>query len=108
MFIPEREGLLNLFGVGSLEIAVVFLVAFLALGPGKSIEMARTAGKFMRDLRRTFDEVTSAVSLEDDDKRPSQRTNASPPRSQTGARPYEPPSSPASTPKEDSSPENPP
>jgi sec-independent protein translocase protein TatA len=107
MFIPEREGLLNLFGVGPLEIAVVFLVAFLALGPGKSIEMARTVGKFMRDLRRTFDEVTSAVSLEDD-KRPSQRTNASPPRSQTGARPYEPPSSPASTPKEDSSPENPP
>jgi Sec-independent protein translocase protein TatA len=98
---------LNLFGIGPLEIVVVFLVAFLALGPGKSIEMARTAGKLLRDLRRTFDEVTSAVSLEDDDNKPSQRTNASPPRPPAGARPVESSSS-ASTPEDNSSPQNPP
>ena len=94
--------------MGPLEIAVIFLVAFLALGPGKSIEMARTAGKLLRDLRRTFDEVTSAVNLDDDDKKPSQHTSARPPRpSPTGARPFEPPSS-APPPEDDSPPQNPP
>ena len=97
---------MNLFGVGPLEIAVVFVVAFLALGPSKSIEMARTAGKFFRDLRRTFDEVTSAVNLDDDDRRPPQRTNPSPPPP-AGARPFESSSS-AATPNDDSPPQNPP
>lgn len=70
---------MNFLGIGTLELLVVFLVAFLALGPGKSIEMARTTGKILRDLRRTFDEVTSAVNLEGDDRRSS--PNRRPPSS---------------------------
>ena len=58
------EGAVNFMGMGVLELAVVFLVAFLVLGPGKSIEMARTAGKVIRDLRRTFTELAAAVDLE--------------------------------------------
>ena len=53
----------NFFGVGFLELTVIFLVAFLVLGPGKSIEMARTAGKLLGDLRRTLNEMTAAASL---------------------------------------------
>ena len=55
---------MNFKGVGLPEIGVVFLVAFLVLGPNRSISMARAAGKLLGDLRRTFNDVAAAVSLE--------------------------------------------
>lgn len=54
---------MNFFGVGFLELTVIFLVAFLVMGPGKSIEMARTAGKLLGELRRTLNEMTAAANL---------------------------------------------
>lgn len=57
---------MNIMGMGIVEIGVVMLVAFLVLGPGRSIEMARKAGQMLGDLRRAFDDVTSAVSIEAD------------------------------------------
>ena len=57
---------MNLFGVGFLELAVIFLIAFLVMGPGKTIEMARTAGKLIGDVRRTMNEMTAAVDLNKD------------------------------------------
>jgi Sec-independent protein translocase protein TatA len=77
MPLSTEENLLNFFGMGLPEMLVIFLVAFLALGPSKSIEMARTAGKMIRDLRRTFNEVASAVNL-DDDERSSRRQQVNP------------------------------
>ena len=56
---------MNFMGMGLLELGVIFLVAFLVLGPGKSIEMARTAGKVIRDLRRSMAEITAAIDLEE-------------------------------------------
>jgi Sec-independent protein translocase protein TatA len=47
---------------------VILLVAFLVLGPGKSIEIARTAGKVINDLRRTFTDIVAAADLEKDDR----------------------------------------
>ena len=55
---------MNFMGVGLLEVLVIFLVAFLVLGPGRSISTARSAGKFLSNLRRTFNEVAEAASLE--------------------------------------------
>ena len=55
---------MNFLGMGMFELAVIFLVAFLVLGPSKSIEMARTAGKVLGDLRRTFSEVIAATTLD--------------------------------------------
>ena len=69
------------------ELLVIMVVAFLALGPSKSIDMARSAGKVMRDLRRTFDEVTAAVKLDDDDLPPPNRSNPSPPTPGNGPPP---------------------
>ena len=63
---------MNIMGMGIVEIGVVFLVAFLVLGPGRSIDMTRKAGKMLGDLRRTFDDVTSAVSVEADQFSPTQ------------------------------------
>jgi sec-independent protein translocase protein TatA len=62
-------------GMGMPEILVILVIAFLALGPGKSIEMARTAGRVMRDLRRTFNEIAAAVTLEDVDDASPRRPN---------------------------------
>ncbi len=56
---------MNLMGMGLMELAVVLLVAFLVLGPGRSIDMARRTGKVLGDLRRTFNEVTDAISSEE-------------------------------------------
>lgn len=74
----------NFFGVGFLELTVIFLVAFLVMGPGKSIEMARTAGKLLGDLRRTLNEMTAAANLNPDNPPP--------------ARPPAPPTTPAPEP----------
>ena len=63
---------MNLMGMGVPEIGVILLVAFLVLGPNRSISMARAAGKLLGDLRRTFNEVAAAVSQE--------QTEATPPR----------------------------
>jgi Sec-independent protein translocase protein TatA len=69
---------LNAFGMGLSEMVVILLVAFLALGPGKSIEMARTAGKLVRDLRRTFNEVVTAVNLDEDESLSRRQTRSKP------------------------------
>ena len=55
---------MNFMGIGMAELAVILLVAFLVLGPSRSISMARTAGQLLSNLRRTFNEVTAAVSQE--------------------------------------------
>lgn len=54
---------MNFFGVGVMELAIIFLVAFLVMGPLKTIEMARSAGKLIGDLRRTVNDITAAADL---------------------------------------------
>ena len=71
---------MNLLGIGLPEIAVIMVVAFLALGPNRSIDMARTTGRMVRDIRRAINEITSAVNF-DDDRPPQPRppSSGSPP-----------------------------
>ena len=67
---------MNFMGMGIMELAVIFLVSFLVLGPSKSIDMARTAGKVIRDLRSAMSDLTSAVDL-DQTSPPSASSQAS-------------------------------
>ena len=81
---------MNLFGVGFLELAVIFLIAFLVMGPAKAIEMARAAGKLIGDMRRTLNEMNVAADLNDQSRpkapaAPEQPTKPAPPP--TGAIP---------------------
>ena len=69
---------MNFLGMGMFELAAIFLVAFLVLGPIKSVEMARTAGKVLGDLRRTFNEVVAATTLDADDPTASDPTASGP------------------------------
>ena len=64
---------MNIMGMGLMELAVVLLVAFLVLGPGRSIDMAKRTGKVLGDLRRTFGEVTDAISTEERQRTHSQQ-----------------------------------
>ena len=76
---------MNLFGVGMLELAVIFLIAFLVMGPAKAIEMARTAGKLIGDVKRSVNELTAATDL---NERPHQ---ASTQANEHSSKPAEPP-----------------
>ena len=58
---------MNIFGIGTMELAVILLVAIIALGPGKTMETARTLGRIVREARRAFTEVMDAAALGDDD-----------------------------------------
>ena len=57
---------MNLFGMGITEMAIIFLVTFLALGPNRSIDMARTLGKVLGEIKRTVNEVISATTINSD------------------------------------------
>lgn len=85
---------MNFFGVGFLELAVVFLVAFLVMGPGKSLELARTAGKLVGELRRALNEMTAAVNLDPENPggaaAPPANRPAQPPEPPQGNRPAQP------------------
>jgi Tat protein translocase TatB subunit len=50
-----------MFGLGFWELAVIFLVAFLVLGPKKLPELAKSIGKGLRDLRRASADLRSSV-----------------------------------------------
>ena len=52
---------MNLFGIGGLELIVVFLVALLVVGPVRLVEGARLARKYMTELRRQREELTQMV-----------------------------------------------
>ena len=79
---------MNFFGVGIMELAIIFLVAFLVMGPLKTIEMARSAGKLIGDLRRTVNEISTAADLSGlDPTKPNSSANSQP----AAARPPDPP-----------------
>lgn len=70
---------MNILGIGLAEAGVILLVAFLVLGPNRSINMARAAGRVFGELRRSFTEMASAVSQEQGENPTALRRNAPPP-----------------------------
>ncbi len=59
---------MNFMGMGVPELGVIFLVAFLVLGPARAIDMAKNVGKVLGDLKRSFGDVTSAMTVETMDR----------------------------------------
>lgn len=59
-------------GIGSAEILVILLVALVFFGPKKLAEIARSAGKAARYIRRTISQIEREIASEiPDDDRPS-------------------------------------
>ncbi len=50
-----------MFGIGLSEIILIFIVALIVLGPKRLPELAKTLGKFYREIKSTMDEVKSVV-----------------------------------------------
>ena len=48
---------MNFLGIGGLELVVVFLVALLVVGPVRLVQGAKTARKYMTELRRQREEA---------------------------------------------------
>ncbi len=52
---------MNILGIGAFEILVIFLVAFLILGPEKMSEFSKKFAKFVKKIREEKDELTSII-----------------------------------------------
>ncbi len=62
---------MDLFGVGIPELLIILVVALLVLGPGKTVDMARSAGRMLGEVRRAFTDLSAAV--EDEARGPDRR-----------------------------------
>ena len=52
---------MNILGIGAFEILVIFLVAFLILGPEKMSEFSKKFAKFVKKIREEKEELTSII-----------------------------------------------
>ena len=57
---------MDFLGIGSLEVLAILVVAFMVLGPTRMVEVARSLGNFIRDVRRTTGEIPALLSVEDE------------------------------------------
>ena len=57
---------MNFLGMGTPEILVVLLLAFLLLGPERMINAAKTLGKYAGEMRRMASEIPD-ITLEESD-----------------------------------------
>jgi len=52
----------NILGIGAFEILVIFLVAFLILGPEKMSEFSKKFAKFVKKITEEKEELTSIIN----------------------------------------------
>lgn len=53
-----------MFGIGTGELVIIFLILLLVLGPREAIEIARKLGRVLRNMNRVVDEVLSIKEVE--------------------------------------------
>jgi TatA/E family protein of Tat protein translocase len=66
---------MDFMGIGLGELLLILVIAFLAFGPGKMIEISRSLGKTVRAFKKAAGDLTSQVSKElDEQKKELQET----------------------------------
>lgn len=55
-----------MFGIGTSELIIIFIIAIIILGPKEIPKIARTLGKGMRELQRAKDELKKNIEFEDE------------------------------------------
>ena len=60
---------MDFMAVGTSEILMILLVAILVVGPNRIVEVARTLGKVMRNLRKASFDLTSTITKELDEEK---------------------------------------
>lgn len=58
-----------MFGIGTGELLLLFIIALVVLGPERLPGLARDVGKALQDLRRTSDELTTEFLRADQEAR---------------------------------------
>jgi sec-independent protein translocase protein TatB len=82
-----------MFGIGTSELIIIFLVALIVLGPKKLPEIARTLAKVLREFRRVLTSLEDEINTPAEDVRDS---SASPHAQEPETPPIEnPPSTPS-------------
>ena len=56
---------MDLFGVGMPEVLVIIVIALVVLGPSRTLNMARSAGKMLGQVRRAMGDLSEAVEREE-------------------------------------------
>ena len=56
---------MNFLGMGTIEVLVILLLAFIFLGPERMVEVGRTLGKTIRQLRRFSTDISETIMDED-------------------------------------------
>ncbi|MFH0941518.1 MAG: twin-arginine translocase TatA/TatE family subunit [Chloroflexota bacterium] len=55
---------MDFFGIGTGEILMILLVALLVVGPNRVVELGRSAGKVVRNIKKASFDLTSTVTKE--------------------------------------------
>lgn len=55
---------MEIFGIGSSELIVIFLLAAIVLGPERMARSAREIGKFVRNVKAYFTSLSSELKSE--------------------------------------------
>ena len=58
---------MDFLGIGPIELLVVFLVAFLILGPTRMVEVARSLGRFIQEVRRTTSDLPNLLTMDQEE-----------------------------------------
>ncbi|MGQ0792669.1 MAG: Sec-independent protein translocase protein TatB [Deltaproteobacteria bacterium] len=53
-----------MFGIGTSELLIIFVIALLILGPKEIPKLARTLGRGMRELQRAKDDLRQTIDTE--------------------------------------------
>ena len=56
---------MDFLGIGPTEFLVIALVAFLFLGPARMVDVARSLGRVVQEVRRTTSDLPSLLSLDE-------------------------------------------
>lgn len=59
---------MNFLGIDPLEVLIILLIAYLVLGPTRMLEIARSLGKFIQEVRSTAREIPDLLALEEASK----------------------------------------
>jgi Sec-independent protein translocase protein TatA len=55
---------MDFFGIGAFELVIIFLVAFLVIGPGRMVGFGRTLGRLSQKVRKVSSDFTSVLTKE--------------------------------------------
>ncbi|MSQ40435.1 MAG: twin-arginine translocase TatA/TatE family subunit [Dehalococcoidia bacterium] len=78
-----------MFGMGWMEILFILVIAMVFLGPDKVVDAGRMLGRMLGEIRRSTDEVTRTLSLDQAFLGDDQRAKApqAPPLAPEGSQP---------------------